>query len=157
MLMKPTVYIETTIPSYLVAKRSGLLVTAAHQQSTQFWWEYYRSNFECYISAYVVDEISLGNPEMAQRRLEIIKELPVLENTESSEILAQKIKEGLNLPEKASLDAYHIAIAAVHGMDFLLTWNCTHINNLRLLPKIELLCRSSGFSPPVIGTPEELF
>jgi len=82
--------------------------------------------------------------------------LPELGLTEPAEVLAARLLAGAALPQKTNADALHIAITAVHGMDYLLTWNCTHIANAIMRPKIELICRTAGYEPPVICTPPEL-
>ena len=154
--MKPSVYIETTIPSYLTAWLSPELVMAANQQLTRRWWDESRPHFELFISALVVQEASAGDSVAAQRRLEIIDDLPELAITDSAEALAETLLRGAALPNKAQLDALHIAVAAVHGMEYLLTWNCRHIANAVLRPKIEHICRAMGYEPPIICTPPEL-
>lgn len=154
--MKPRIYLETTIISYLSARPSRDLITAAHQQVTQEWWLSCRDSFELFISQIVVQEAGGGDPDAAAQRLEILKDLPLLELTEEVARLAQKLVAQVPLPEKASLDAVHIALAVIHGMDYLLTWNCTHIANALLRGRIEAVCHSTGFAVPVICTPEEL-
>ncbi|MFM2178251.1 MAG: hypothetical protein RL015_2349 [Verrucomicrobiota bacterium] len=154
--MKPSVYIETTIPSYLVARPSRDVVLAGHQQITHEWWQNSRPNHELFISDYVIKEVSRGDSVMAQQRLSVIQGIPLLPNSIETEDLARDLISRLNLPDQAKTDAFHIAIAAVHGIDFLLTWNCTHINNMHMQRRIEIACREAGYSPPVIGTPEEL-
>ena len=154
--MKPRIYLETTIASYLSARPSRDLVTAAHQQVTQEWWQTRRGDFELFISQIVVRESSGGDPDAAARRLEMLREIPLLELTEEVATLAQGLAAELLLPKNAALDAVHIALAVVHGMDYLLTWNCAHIANAALRSKIEVVCRSKGYEPPVICTPEEL-
>ncbi|MDX9987360.1 type II toxin-antitoxin system VapC family toxin [Thiothrix unzii] len=154
--MKPTVYIETTIPSYLTAWRSPGLLMAAHQEATRNWWENVRLGYELFISEFVMLECASGNSEAASRRLEAIQGLPELDISEQVESLAQKLLSGAALPEKAKLDALHIAVATVHGIDYLLTWNCKHIANAVTRPKIEWICRETGYEPPVICTPLEL-
>lgn len=155
--MKPTVYIETTIPSYLVARPSRDLVLAGHQQSTRDFWDNHLDEIECFISPYVVKEAAAGEPYMAQQRLNAIRGMALLRPTKASDLLAETLLAKLSLPTSAEVDAYHIAIAAAYQIDFLLTWNCKHINNMQLLRRIEAICRHSGHIPPVIGTPEELF
>ena len=93
---------------------------------------------------------------MAERRLQSLQGIPMLVETPESDALVLRLVARLGLPQKAEADAYHIAIAAANSMDFLLTWNCTHINNLHMLRRIEETFRDAGFVPPVIGTPEEL-
>jgi hypothetical protein len=154
--MKPSVYIETTIPSYLVARPSRDVVLAGHQQITHEWWQNSRPNHELFISDYVIKEVSRGDSVMAQQRLSVIQGIPLLPNSIETEDLARDLISRLDLPDQAKTDAFHIAIAAVHGIDFLLTWNCTHINNMHMQRRIEIACREAGYSPPVIGTPEEL-
>ncbi len=154
--MKPSVYIETTIPSYLTAWRSPELVMAANQEATRSWWDTSRPKFDIFISALVLDEASSGDPAAAQRRMEIICEIPALDVSILAEELAAQLLAASALPEKAKADALHIAIATVHGIDYLLTWNCKHIANATMRLKIESICRSSGYEPPIICTPLEL-
>ncbi len=154
--MKPSVYIETTIPSYLTAWRSPELLMAANQEATRKWWDESRAKFELFISELVIDEISNGDPDAVKRRMTVVEDLPELALTDKAEALAAKLLLGAALPQKAKADALHIAIATVHGVDYLLTWNCTHIANAIMRPKIESICRAAGYEPPVICTPPEL-
>lgn len=154
--MKPSVYIETTIPSYLTAWRSPELVMAANQEATRKWWDESHTKFELFISQLVIGEISNGDPDAVKRRITVVDGLPELELTSHAEALAAKLLLGAALPQKAKADALHIAVATVHGMDYLLTWNCTHIANAIMRPKIESICRGAGYEPPVICTPPEL-
>ncbi|MCX7111002.1 MAG: type II toxin-antitoxin system VapC family toxin [Proteobacteria bacterium] len=154
--MKPRIYIETSIPSYLTARRSRDLIATANQELTQEWWETRRDDFYLVISEFVLREASAGDPIAASNRLAAIAGIPELNVTDEVGLLARILIEQIPIPEKAQLDAFHIAVAAVHGIDYLLTWNCTHINNAELRPRIEALCRSQGFEPPTICTPQEL-
>src|SRR5947209_4719765 len=153
--MKPRVYLETTIPSYLTAWPSRDLVRAAHQQITREWWEL-RHGYEVFVSQLVVRECQAGDPGAAAARLAALAGLPLLEQSEAVEALARALRDQVPLPERATADALHIATAAAHGMDYLLTWNCTHIANVALRGRIEAVCRKAGFEPPAICTPEEL-
>jgi hypothetical protein len=154
--MKPRVYLETTIPSYLTAWPSRDLVRAAHQQITRDWWDRRRAEFELYISQVVLRECQAGDATAAAERLKILQDLPLLEQTEEATRLAQALVDRVPLPERAAVDALHVAIAAVHGVDYLLTWNCTHIANATLRDPIESVCRENGYEPPAICTPDEL-
>ena len=155
--MKPRAYIETTIPSYLTAWTSRDLVMAAHQQTTREWWETRRAEFDTFVSQFVIDEANMGDPDAAKRRMEVLSGIPLLDPTEDTAYaLADAIMTGVPLPSKAATDSLHIATAAVNGMDYLLTWNCTHIANAEFRAGIEAVCRNLGFEPPVICTPEEL-
>lgn len=154
--MKPKVYIETSIPSYLTASFSNDLRVAANQNTTIEWWETRRPSFDLFISEFVAAEAILGNFEAAQKRLEIIADLPKLAVTEAVRTLAKALISDGPIPPKAEIDAYHIAVAAVNGVEYLLTWNCAHIANAIMRPKIEEVCRQQGFEPPIICTPQEL-
>jgi len=154
--MKPTAYIETTIIGYLTTRFSAELITAGNQRLTRDWWEHRRQSFEMFTSEAVVQECMAGDPSAATERLDILKDIPLPENTAEVERLARELVSALQLPEKAEMDAMHIATAAAHGMAYLLTWNCTHIANASLSPQITAACRAAGFEPPIICTPQQL-
>lgn len=154
--MKPKVYIETSIFSYLTARLSNDLRVAANQSITIEWWDTRRSHFELFVSELVTAEAHLGDPDLAQRRLDAIGTLPKLDVTEKVRELARNLVSKGPIPDIAEMDAYHIAVAAVNGMEYLLTWNCTHIANAVMRPQIEEICRQEGFEPPIICTPQEL-
>jgi predicted nucleic acid-binding protein len=153
--MKRRIYLETTVPSYLSAWPSRDLVRAAHQHITREWWAT-RDSYELYTSRLVVKECQAGDASAANDRLAALEGIPLLEQTPEVAALADQLVRGVPLPERAAADALHIAIAAVHGVDYLLTWNCTHIANVTLRPRIEAVCRTAGYEPPLICTPEEL-
>ncbi|MGH9928232.1 MAG: type II toxin-antitoxin system VapC family toxin [Pyrinomonadaceae bacterium] len=154
--MSLKIYIETIIVSYLTARPSRDLIIAAHQQLTQEWWETRRTNFDLYASQLVIREPSAGDAVMAQRRLEVLDGIPLLSVSQEAVALARTLVEKGPIPEKAAVDALHIAVAASHGMDYLLTWNCRHIANAEMQTGVARICRATGFEPPVICTPEEL-
>ncbi|NCA72624.1 MAG: DNA-binding protein [Sphingobacteriia bacterium] len=154
--MKPKVYVETSIISYLTARPSNDLRAAANQGTTIEWWETRRARFDVFISEFVIVEAGLGHPDAAARRLAAIADVPALEVTEGARALGKRLIIEGPIPTKAEVDAYHIAVAATNGMDYLLTWNCTHIANAAIRSKIEDTCRRSGIEPPIICTPLEL-
>ena len=151
-----SVYLETTFISYLASHPSRDLLVAAHQQATRDWWLERREKFECYVSQVVLDEVSAGDPKEAKTRVAIIGDFPVLEATEEAEFLAEAIVSGGAIPRRAARDAAHIAIAAVNGMDYLLTWNCKHLANAQIIRRVGSVCNRKGYDMPVICTPEEL-
>ena len=154
--MKPTLYLETTIPSFLTGRPSRNHLIAGQQAATKTWWRLRRKHFELFTSQFVVNEAAQGDTQMAVKRLQLlqpVKKLPV--PLEADELARQILKEHL-LPPKAAVDAFHIATATVHGMHFLLTWNCVHINNREIIPGVERLCSQAGYPLPVICTPLEL-
>jgi predicted nucleic acid-binding protein len=156
MHMRPRVYIETTVVSYLTARPSRDLIIAAHQQVTQEWWDEYAPHFDLYISQQVLQEAGAGDAQAAGRRLQALEGLPLLEMQPAVLGLARALTEKGAIPSKAVEDGLHIATATVHGMDYLVTWNCTHIANAVTRNAVIEVCRSCGYEPPVICTPEEL-
>ena len=153
--MKPKVYVETTILSYLTALPSRDVVIAAHQQLTAEWWQR-RDRFSLFVSDVVLMEAARGDSVAAARRLEAASGLDILSVTKEAEALASALLDASALPRTAAIDAVHVALAAAHGTDFLLTWNCAHIANAAVRPRIESVCVRHGMRPPVICTPEEL-
>ena len=154
--MKPSVYIETTIISYLTAKPSRDLIIAAHQQITTEWWTDVRPQVDCYVSPFLIDEASRGDAAYAQKRLDEIVDFIVLEVNEEIEDLAQQYFAALQIPEKAKIDAFHLAVAAWHKMDYLLSWNCKHIASGRVQKMMQETNAHLGVHTPVVCTPEEL-
>ena len=154
--MKPSVYIETTIISYLTAKPSRDLIIAAHQQITNEWWADVRPLVDCYISPFLIDEASRGDAVYAQKRLDEITDFAMLEVNEQIENLAQKYFAALQIPEKAKIDAFHLAVAAWHKMDYVLSWNCKHIASGRVQKTLREVNIRLGVHTPIVCTPEEL-
>jgi predicted nucleic acid-binding protein len=154
--MSETVYIETSMVGYLTVRPSNNLILMANLEVTRKWWETRRSQFTLYISQVVLDEAAQGDSEMASKRLEILQSLPVLELNEAVQDLGAQFLTRSNLPPKASDDAIHIAAATVHGLDYLLTWNCRHIANAQIQRKLAEICLDFGYKLPIICTPYEL-
>jgi len=154
-----TVYLETTIISYLASEPSRDLIVAGHQQITQEWWAQRRALFACSISQEVVDEISRGDPAQVARRLAIARALSKLTASGEAERLTLELLRSGALPASAASDAAHVAhvaIATTAGMDYLLTWNCRHIANGQILKKVAAVCERAGYRLPAVCTPEEL-
>jgi len=153
--MNPTVYIETTIISYLTARPTRDLIRQAQQQITQEWWES-RDRYDLYTSALVVAEASQGDANAAAARMAVLRTLRPLRILPQADELAESLVTELAIPLAARRDAVHVAIAATNGIDYLLTWNCRHLANLHQRARIERVCREHGYQPPLIGTPNEL-
>jgi hypothetical protein len=151
-----SVYLETSFISYLVARPSRDAIVAGHQQTTHDWWAIQRSFFACCISQIVTDEASDGDATEAQKRLAIIGGLPKLDVTADAETLTQAIIAAGILPPHAFPDAAHVAVCAVHVIDYLLTWNCKHLANAQIKRRIEGVCTKLGYRMPIICTPDEL-
>lgn len=154
--MTSSVYLETTIPSYLTAWRSPELVMAARQEITRDWWDNRRSAFDLFVSQLVIDEASAGDADAIVRRLAALRDIPLIEPQPGTDEIVETLIRELSLPQRSADDAVHIALAVVNGIDFLLTWNCTHIANAANRPIIESVCESLGYETPLICTPEEL-
>ena len=151
-----SVYLETSFISYWVARPSGDLLVAAHQKTTQDWWAARRDQFTCNVSQVVIDEASSGDSAEVQKRLAIISGLAILEVTSDAESLTQAIMAAGMLPAHAFPDAAHVAVATVHGVDYLLTWNCKHLANAQIARQLARVCEELGHRMPIICTPEEL-
>lgn len=156
MAEAPKIYLETTVISYLTARPSRNLRVVAHQEITADWWTRRRARFDLYVSRLVVDEVSAGDVEAAAQRLATLEGISRLELTDSVSMLAARLVAEAAIPREAIEDALHVAVAAAHGMDYLLTWNCRHIANATMRNRIADVCAASGFEAPVICTPEEL-
>lgn len=154
--MNFTVHLETSVIGYLASRPSRDLITAANQQLTHDWWDNHRQQYGLYVSEAVVTECSAGDPQAAQERLDVIGTIPILGVNDAAEKLADELVRQVPLPENAEVDALHIATATVNGINYLLTWNCAHIANATQMQQVEAICRSAGFDPPTICTPQQL-
>jgi predicted nucleic acid-binding protein len=154
--MKPKVYVETSVVSYLTAWPSGDLIVAGRQKITRDWWPYALHRFELVVSELVIRESSAGDAQAIQDRLNALQNLPVLAvSPEADELAAALIAQRAIPPEKPE-DALHIALAVVNGIEYLVTWNFKHIANASMRAQIEQVCRTEGFAPSTICSPEEL-
>lgn len=131
-----TVYIETSVISYLRQRPSSQVVMAARQLLTHKWWNNERVNYELVVSQYVLDEVSIGDPKLVAERLQALDGIPTLPNAPEIIQIANVIVSRAILPAKAQVDALHIAAVAHHRIQYLLTWNCKHIANAKILPRI---------------------
>jgi hypothetical protein len=154
--MALSVYIETTIVSFLTARPSRDVIARAHQEITRKWWRTRRAEFELFASPFVLQEAAGGDPAQGQLRLAALKGIPLLALTPQANHLAAAFIARGPIPRKANIDAIHIGIAAAHGVNYLMTWNCAHIANASMRGSIEDICRSMGCEPPILCTPEEL-
>jgi hypothetical protein len=153
--MKARVYIETSVVSYLKSRLSTDLVVAAHQELTRRWWSERAPQFEILISELVLREASAGDITAAGARLEAVAALQILTISEEAALLAEHLVGRGPIPREHIVDALHVAIAAVNGVDYLLTWNCKHLANAARRGRIEWLVVEAGYTCPMICTPEE--
>lgn len=154
--MNPTVYIETTVIGYLTSRLRDNVIVAGHQNMTRLWWEGAADRFQLVASQLVVQECSAGDQQATKERLDALAGITLLPTTVEAEQLAAALIAGHAVPESHPEDALHIALAAAHGIEYLVTWNCRHIANAAVRLTIERVCRDAGYQPPVICTPEEL-
>ena len=155
--MRPRVYLETSVISYLVGwlNQSSILV-AYNQEFTRKWWGLRRHHYELFSSVIAVNEATKGDAPLAQQRLTFLAEATMLDVNDDATSLASELLRRTRIPPNADVDALHVAVATVNGMDYLLSWNCKHIVNGNILPQVYSVCRSSGYEPPLICTPSEL-
>ena len=154
--MPESVYIESSIISYLTARQSRDIVVAGIQELTRDWWGSQRNKYDLFISESVLREISKGDAGASVKRIQVISGIPSLIIDQESMLLSRSILKGTNLSQKSIEDALHIAIATVNHIEYLLTWNCRHIANAKIIPKVELICHNLGYQCPRICTPQEL-
>lgn len=153
---KPTLYIETSIISYLASRPSRDPVSLRNQQLTHEWWNTRRHDFALFTSQAVLDEAAVGDPQMALARLSLLSALPILRVHPEAQALAETLRLRVPLPPHAAEDAVHIALGAHHGMAYLLTWDRKHIANPKLRSRIEQICLSRGLRLPRLCTPGEM-
>ena len=156
MVNEKTVYVETSVVSYLTARPSNDLLVAAWQKITVDWWDIQRNRFDLYTSGITIDEAGRGNSEAASRRLETLSDISILPVTEAVADLSKAFLEEKAFPTKALNDSLHVAVSAVHGIDYLLTWNFRHIDNAEIKPVIRRICAMYEYTSPEICTPQEL-
>jgi predicted nucleic acid-binding protein len=154
--VKPRLYLETSVISYLVGRLSRDVVVVGNQELTREWWGNRRNEYDLFISEIVIAEIAIGDADLARQRLALAGNVKLVSVTEEAERLAPLLLRAAGLAPNAQTDSLHMAVAAVHGMDYLLSWNCSHIANATIRRAIEKQCRESGYEPPVICTPQEL-
>ncbi len=154
--MKPTVYIETSVISYATSRYGRDLIITAHQQITREFWEISLQRYDAFVSPITIEEISRGDSEAAQLRLDKISSFSILEIVPEIRQLADAYFNAIQIPEKARADTYHLALTAWHGLDFLASWNCKHIVNGRIKMIIQEINADFGIRTPIICTPEEL-
>ena len=151
-----TVYVETSVVSYLTARATNNLLAAAWQTATAEWWDTHRTRFVLCTSALTIEEAGRGHQEAAARRLEALDGIAMLPITEAVIVLSDALIRGRALPANAQSDAIHIAASAVYGIDYLLTWNFRHPANAEARPRIREVCEQQGYKSPEICTPSEL-
>jgi hypothetical protein len=154
--MKPKVYLETSVISYLTGQPSRDLITAGRQQITHHWWENRKNDFQLFISDPVWDEASLGDPKAVEKRLTVLRKIPQLVVSPEALEFAKFLITNTPFPDNAQVDALHIAVATDQRMAYILTWNFKHIANASIRSKLEVLAQSRNIVLPTICTPEEL-
>ena len=155
-MTRPSVYLETSVISYATSRPNRDLVIAARQQITRDWFASRSNSYALFVSQLVTAEASAGDDSAAAEREAFLQGIPRLATTVAAGTLASRLIASQAVPAQAAEDALHIALAAVHGVEYLLTWNCKHIANATMRQAIDRACRAAGYEPPVICTPEEL-
>ena len=154
--MKPTVYVETSVISYLTGRPARDVIVAGRQALTMEWWRTCRKRFDLYVSALDVTEVEDGDAGAVQRRLAAIEGIPALSVGDEAKELARQMIKGGPIPKEYPEDALHIAVCALNGIDYLVTWNCTHLANATIRKQVERFIERAGYTCPAICTPEEL-
>ncbi len=155
-MTRPTVYIETTVIGHLVGRMLADPVVAGRQAVTRQWWPTAITKYRFFVSKVVADECAAGDADAARERLEVLDSLEFIATSPSVDELASKLIEEFAIPKTEPRDAIHISLAAVNGLEYLVSWNFKHIVNPTTRSAIERVCRDAGFVPPMICTPDEL-
>ena len=155
VILRPKLYLDTSIPSYLTSRPSRDPQKAHWQCVTREWWTLYRWQFDVYYSYYVEVEANRGDPQAAEERCETLKPFTRIEKSDPAEEFATRILTACHLPDSVESDARHVALAAMQSMQYLLTWNCTHLANKHIQPRIGYICHKEGYTAPLILTPDE--
>lgn len=153
---KPVAYLETSFVSYLTGRVSADEKIARDQSATVRWWKLEAPKWHCVASQAMADEARDGDADAVARRMEFLAGMDLLETTAEAERLMETLLVAHALPEKARTDALHVALATVYGVDLLLTWNCRHIANPAMLPKIIMTIAQAGYVCPTIATPGQM-
>ncbi len=154
--MKKRVYVETTVVSYFTARPSRDLMVAGHQEATRELWPELATRYETYVSALVFEEAGRGDPDQARMRLATIERFPMLDIDDEARSLAEKIIAGGGIPAEYPEDALHVALAAVNGIEVVITWNFAHLNNPFTRMMVRQIVEGVGYECPEICSPEEL-
>jgi predicted nucleic acid-binding protein len=152
-IMKPTVYIETTIPNYYFDRRTVLTQQAAR---TRQWWDQERDDYECFLSPAVMVELEAGQYAHQKQCLQLVKDLPVLEHIPWIEEITAVYWSRKLMPSPPSADAIHVAFASYYRMDYLLTWNIRHLANVRKDEHLRVINMKLGLHVPRLITPDQL-
>jgi hypothetical protein len=153
---QPTAYIETTVVGHLVGRMLTNPIVAGRQTTTRIWWPSAVKKYRLFVSKVVSDECASGDPDAAAERLAVLKSLAFVATTSAVDDLARLLIDNLAVPKTEPRDAVHISLAAVHGLEYLVSWNFKHIVNPTTRSAIEQVCRNAGYVPPIICTPDEL-
>ena len=153
---RPKAYLESSVVSYRVARPSRDVIVLSHQEITRMWWENHLHEYAVFVSEVVLDEIRRGDTGAASDRLGVVSGIPLLPIGPDVEHLAALYQEKLQLPEKSLRDTLHLAVASVHAVEYLVTWNCKHIANAHIRRQLAEINSSEGIYTPIVCTPEEL-
>lgn len=152
---KPTVFIETTVPSfYFETRRHSKQII--WRESTRRWWEQSRPQFHVVTSRAVIAEVDNTPEPKRSQMLALLEQIDVLAEPSGVRELAEYYISQHVMPAGALGDALHLAFASMHGADFLLTWNCKHLANARKFKHIQVINDRLGLTSPVICTPDIL-
>lgn len=153
---KPRIYLDTSVISYHAARLHRDPVVRKRQLATQKWWEIFRGKSDFYVSTYVLEEIADGDPHAARKRLELVSGFAGVVSNLKSERFGERLFRELNIPLRSKTDAWHLSIAALTRLDYIVSWNFKHMANNAIRAAYENCCQSVGLPAPVIKTPEQM-
>jgi len=152
----PSVYVETTVVSFMAARPSRDVLVLGHQELTRQWWKVCRQRCRAFVGPLVLREAARGDADAARGRLALLRDVPILEEMPDITQLTEAIRGVLSLPAKAAPDSVHLAFAVWYEMDYLVTWNCAHLANAQTMRALADYTRREGLWLPILCTPEEM-
>jgi predicted nucleic acid-binding protein len=153
---KPTLYLETTILSYLLARLSRDILTLARQQLTRDWWEYEHNKYEIVISTLVQTTLEESPSDLRDAPAEYLRSCKILPASSKIDQRAVEILQELPTPSISEADAHHLACAMIHEIEYFLTWQFKTLANAFVRRRLDGICRQHGWFMPTIGTPEHM-
>jgi hypothetical protein len=154
-MKKPSVYLDTTIFS-MYYNRSNDVITHSNRLKTREWWSVEREHFEVFASSVVMRELSDGVYPWQVDSIRMALRLKWLAVPRRAQKLAEELTSAGAIPKSKPGDALQMAIATYHSMDYLLTWNYSHLANPTAQRKMEEVVKSFGLQPPLMVSPETI-
>ena len=155
-MIKRSLYLDTTIPSYYYDQREELGIRY-RRKITKDWWTNEKDSFDLYISELVLVELQRGNYPQKEKVVRLVKDISILPIVPEIEVIVREYLKNYLMPKFDMGDAFHLAYSSFFKIDYLLTWNCNHLANVNKKEHIGVINRKLKLFVPEIITPLQLF